>query len=276
MKFLSVTLLSAVAFLTLFSSTRADIVTFEGFLGTPNSFDNGGPVSNSSGFTVGPVFLPNMYDSTFDFWTGWALSNVSNSTTPGFFNQYAAFPGSGGNQSASYAVAYGNTYLDFVQSTTLDSMQISNTTYAALSMRDGDSFAKRFGGATGLDPDFFKVTVRGFSEVAGSGTQTGALEVFLADYRFADSQLDYIQDDWMLLDLRSLGSVRSLQFEFESSDVGNFGINTPTYFALDNITIAAVPEPQLSWLMVPFSLLMAWLARPTIRQKTMRWWALSR
>jgi hypothetical protein len=230
---------------------RADIVTFEGLLGSPNSFNNGGPSSNSNGFTVGSVFLPNMYDSNFDFWTGWALSNVANATTPGFSNQYAAFPGRGGNASDSYAVAYDNTFLNFAQPTTLDSLQMSNTTYAALSMRDGDRFAKKFGGPTGLDPDFFKVTVRGFSETSGNGIQTGSLEAYLADYRFDDSQQDFIRNDWLLLDLRSLGSIRSLRFDIDSSDVGNFGINTPTYFALDNITISAVPEPRLAILAVP-------------------------
>ncbi len=77
------------------------------------------------------------------------------------------------------------------------------------------------------------------------------LEVYLADYRFADSQQDFIRDDWLLLDLRSLGTIRSLRFDIESSDVGNFGINTPTYFALDNITISAVPEPRLAILAIP-------------------------
>ncbi len=246
-------ILLAFMFSSLFFSAigRAEIVTFEGLLGAPNSFNNGGPTSNSNGFNVGSVFLPNMYDSTFDFWTGWALSNVANSTTPGYLNQYAAFPGRGGNASDSYAVAYGNTFLNFAQPTTLDSLQMSNTTYAALSMRDGDSFAKKFGGPTGLDPDFFKVTVRGFTGASGNGVQTGLLEVYLADYRFADSQQDFIRNDWLMLDLRSLGTIRSLQFEIDSSDVGNFGINTPTYFALDNIAISAVPEPNLAIMAIP-------------------------
>jgi hypothetical protein len=34
-------------------------------------------------------------------------------------------------------------------------------TYAALSMRDGDGFAKQFGGASGDDPDYFLLTITG-------------------------------------------------------------------------------------------------------------------
>ena len=32
-----------------------------------------------------------------------------------------------------------------------------------------------------------------------------------------------------------------LRFGFDSSDAGDFGINTPTYFAIDNLV--TVPEP---------------------------------
>ncbi len=78
---------------------RADIVTFEGLLvhQIRSTTEARHPITMAS--PSANVFLPNMYDSTFDFWTGWALSNVANSTTPGFLNQYAAFPGRGGNGS---------------------------------------------------------------------------------------------------------------------------------------------------------------------------------
>ncbi len=114
----------------------------------------------------------------------------------------------------------------------------TNTTYAALSMRDGDAFAKRFGGETGSDPDFFKLIVEGIDAFGGS---TGTAELFLADFRFADSAEDYILDEWVFLDLSGLGAVRALRFGFESSDVGAFGINTPVYFAIDDLV--TIPEP---------------------------------
>jgi hypothetical protein len=30
-------------------------------------------------------------------------------------------------------------------------------------MRDGDGFGKKFGGTTGMDPDWFKLTIKGYS-----------------------------------------------------------------------------------------------------------------
>ena len=57
------------------------------------------------------------------------------------------------------------------------------------------------------------------------------------------------------MDLSSLASARSLRFGLRSTDTSTFGdldgdgnpdyfINTPTYFALDNLTYTAIPEPS--------------------------------
>ena len=116
-------------------------------------------------------------------------------------------------------------------------------------MRDGDDFAKQFGGAGGDDPDFFSVTFTGWDDINLGGSSIGSVEFFLADYRFADNNLDYIVDQWMEVNLNSLSSARSIEISFDSSDVGMFGTNTPLYVAVDNVTYSAasVPEPEASW-----------------------------
>ncbi|MGY8738481.1 MAG: DUF4465 domain-containing protein, partial [bacterium] len=116
---------------------------------------------------------------------------------------------------------------------------ITNTTYTALSMLSGDAFAKQFGGVTGTDPDYFRLLIEGFDDFNAS---TGVVEFMLADYRNLGGTLDYIVDQWTWLDLTGLGDVSSLGFSFDSSDVGSFGINTPQYFAIDNLT--TIPEPS--------------------------------
>lgn len=78
----------------------------------------------------------------------------------------------------------------------------------------------------------------------GGGATTGSVDFMLADYRFADNTQDYVVTDWRWVDLAALGTVSSLQFALVSSDSGEFGINTPAYFALDNLTVTAVPEPE--------------------------------
>jgi hypothetical protein len=107
-------------------------------------------------------------------------------------------------------------------------------------MLQGDSFAKKFGGASGDDADWFKLTIFGMD---ASNATTGSVDFYLADYRFADNSLDYVVSDWTYVDLSSLGSVNSLGFSLASSDTGAFGINTPAYFAMDSLAVTAVPEP---------------------------------
>jgi hypothetical protein len=103
-------------------------------------------------------------------------------------------------------------------------------------MLNGDAFAKKFGGSGGDDQDWFLLTIRG-KDVEESAT--GTIDFYLADYRFADNSQDYIVKTWDYVDLSSLGEVKSLEFSLSSSDVGEWGMNTPAYFALDTI----IPEP---------------------------------
>jgi Domain of unknown function (DUF4465)/PEP-CTERM motif len=197
------------------------------------------------------VQFENNYTPNFGSWNGWSWSRVQNSTTAGFTNQYASFPGGGANASGNvqpggtYAIGFGNgIFFNLPTDAALQSIDIANATYAALSMRDGDTFAKRFGGASGNDPDFFRVTLRGFNQVDGTGSSVGSTTIDLADYRFANNAMDFILNRWVRVDLSTLIGARSVSFQFESSDVGGFGINTPLTIAIDNLTLAAVPEPS--------------------------------
>ncbi|MBM3965394.1 MAG: DUF4465 domain-containing protein [Planctomycetes bacterium] len=234
--------------------SRADIVIgFEDLSLPPNSFYNGnsGIGTNTNGWSSGGVYFGNSYNSSFGgFWNGFSYSNVINTTTPGFMNQYASFapagPGAGASGSQSYAVAYSGSHAFFnlPSNTLLSSVSLANTTYAALSMQTGDSFAKKFGGVSGNDPDFFRVSLNGFDGLNGTGNSVGSVTVNLADFTFADNSQDFILSNWLTVDLSSIANSRSVALSFASSDVGAFGINTPTYVAFDNLTITAVPEPS--------------------------------
>jgi hypothetical protein len=114
---------------------------------------------------------------------------------------------------------------------------INNSTYAYYSMRDGDQFAKKFGGVSGDDADWFMLTVTGW---LNGQAKNDTVNFMLADYTFADNSQDYILNEWAWLDLQVLGNVDSLQFSLSSSDAGQWGMNTPAYFVLDNFTTADV------------------------------------
>ncbi|WP_197533694.1 DUF4465 domain-containing protein [Symmachiella dynata] len=219
----------------------------------------------------GGVSFVNRYDLDFGSWSNFAVSNESDTTSPGFTNQFSAYPGTGaGTGQDNYGVGFGFDDLepnlfDPTPFNALDANHLlglptlflpdgyeiagamfTNTTYTALSMLLGDSFAKKFGGISGNDPDYFKLSVFG---IDANGQALGTeVELYLADYRFADNSLDYILSDWSYLDLTGLAAARSLHFNVSSSDSGNYGMNTPGYFAIDNLMLdpaapSVVPEP---------------------------------
>ena len=230
------------------------VVDFEDLTLPPGSFYNGDPggtgdITHDGTFASGGINFPNEFGRSgpFTFWNGWSYSNITDNATAGFGNQYSAFPGSGADGSENYGVSFGNfadNSITIPTDNSFQSIDITNTTYTALAMRDGDGFSKQFGGASGNDPDFFRLIITGLSGGTG-GSIVGDVEFYLADYRFGDNSLDYIVDDWATVDLTPLAGADTLTFDYESSDVGGFGINTPLYFAADNLVFgtASVPEP---------------------------------
>ena len=207
----------------------------------PPGGDGGSATLEASG-----VELPHTTPSWGGF-SAFTVSNRTDATTPGFGNAGSAITG-GGFGDANYAVGYINgesLSLRFTQAGGVvpETMRVTNTTYAALSMRDGDAFAKKFGGADGGDPDYFRLSIEGLDATAAV---TGTVEFYLADYRFAEDGRDYIVESWEEVDLSALGSgVTELRFSLDSSDVGQFGMNTPSYFAMDELSFTAVPEPSV-------------------------------
>lgn len=243
--------------------TYAVLVNFSDLSLPPDSFYNGGPTTNTDGWTSNTVYFGNSYDSSWGgFWNGFSYSNVNDTTTPGYTNQYAAFTGTAYSGSI-YAVAYAGShaFIDLPTGWTPSSVRVTNTTYAALDMRDGSMFSKKFGGTSGDDPDFFDVIFTGYDALGGTGSVTGSVTFRLADFTFGDNSLDYILDTWELVDLTSLGAARSIRLSFDSSDVGMWGINTPTYVALDQLEL--IPEPSTVTLLLMAGLLgsLAWRVR---------------
>ena len=110
------------------------------------------------------AFFPNEFNPDFGgFWaSGWAISTMRDDTTSGFGNLYSAITGSGagvGGSSNAYAVGQQNAIIRLEGNSigkVMDGLYLTNTTYAHNSMRDGDDFAKKFGGVDGTDPDFFQ------------------------------------------------------------------------------------------------------------------------
>ncbi len=178
-------------------------------------------------------------------WAGFAYSQVNDTNTAGHVNQYAAWtPGTGVHESDTYAIVFpsAESVIRFPFAVCPQGFYVNNTTYAALDILNGGDFGKVF-----EQGDWFLLTVTGHD---ADGGETGAVDFYLADYRSADPSGHYVIGDWTWLDLTSLGSdVKSLHFELTSSDVGSWGMNTPNYFAMDDLIVA----PRPGWQTVDFS-----------------------
>lgn len=191
----------------------------------------GGEDVNGS-FVSGSYQFSNSYNTSYGSWSGFAYSNRTatdfNTITP---DQYNNVVGHGYDNSENFAVAFNSGEIKVLNSPlTGDSIRgfyITSSAYAAntiLYAKDND-YAHKF--AKG---DWMKVTFTGYH---ADGTET-KVDYYLADYRSAKEADHYCLDTWQWVDLRSLGEVTSIKFSLSGSDSGQYGLNTPAYFCLDN------------------------------------------
>ncbi len=237
-----ITTILALAFISKLNAQML-VADFESFTLTTNSFYKD---TNSVPFQTSNAIFP--YEWTkgqYPYWSGGtAYTNVADSVTGDFTNLYGVKALKGFFNSNNYAVMQDRAAIRVKSPHTIvEGFYFTNTTYAFTSMKEGDLFARKFGDTTGTGsgatiaqgayPDFFKVTVKGYKNGA---QKTDTIQFMLADFTFTNSVQDYIVKDWRWMNVSKIGEVDSLKFIMYSSDVGNFGINTPLYFAIDNFT----------------------------------------
>lgn len=162
-------------------------------------------------------------------WAGFAFSAVSNTTVNWYTNQYAAIA----PRTGTYAVGFHSHWDDVAPEIAFDvpaaprSVLLNNTTWAALSMRHGCAPARAF-----AEGDTFVLTLTARDI---DGNAVAATNHYLADFRGTN----FIQTNWFELDLSWMPPVVvSLVGTLETTDVGEWGANTPTYFALADFTYA--------------------------------------
>lgn len=219
--------------------------TFDDLSLSPNSFWNGS--TGAGGFQNSSFYFTNSYTDYgggMYAWAGFAYSNQTDTLTTGLDNQFSCIAGTGANGSANYAITYMNSdwmtgapipnTIIFDSTLKINGCYVNNNTYAYLSMRDGDAYSKKFGGSSGNDPDWFKISAWGYYQ----GTSTDTIDFYLADYRFSNNQQDYIIKNWTWWNMDTLSAIDSLKIILSSTDNNAYGLRTPAYFCMDNFTAA--------------------------------------
>ncbi len=226
-------------------SAKASVVAdFDDLQLAPDSYWNGS--DGSGGFTSGSASFSNNFTDWgggVTSWDGFAYSNMTDNSVAGLDGQHNAMTGAA-QSGSNYAVSF----IGFAQLPTMtlaspgvvDGLYVTNNSYAYHTIRDGDDWTLPFS-----DGDWFTLSITGLNS---QDQAIGTVDTYLADYR--DGKSD-ILNTWQFVDLSSLGAVSTLEFSLASSDTGDWGMNTPAYFALDTV----VPEPATMLLMAAGSML---------------------
>jgi len=227
------------------AQTTTTVSDFEDWLLPSNSYWNGSAAGGSdTGFYDGNCYFNTFYDTSFGgYWaSGYALSNTIDTVNPSYPNLYGSAAGKGYNLSNNYVVAQPYAYFQVLPLPSnsningrLDGFYVTNSYYAYASMKYGDFLDSKFGDTTGNRPDYFKLIARGY---LNGNLKNDSATFYLADYRFADNSQDYIIKNWTWFNCENLGIVDSVYFEMRSSRNGQFGMNTPAFFAIDDVSIS--------------------------------------
>ncbi|MDO9633890.1 MAG: DUF4465 domain-containing protein [Paludibacter sp.] len=204
--------------------------------GYDDGSDRSGTLTDGSyvkDITSGSIGLINRYTYNeawnFGSWDGFAVSSHIDSITSGYANQYSTIAGHGAGGSAKFALAYDSAvihlpYLNSYQKAR--SIMLTNSTWTYYDILKGGLFSDKF-----QDGDWFKVIIKGFL----GANETGQVDFYLADYRDGKSE---VVREWTKVSLTKLGTVDKITFSFDSSDKGEFGINTPKYVCVDDLIVA--------------------------------------
>jgi hypothetical protein len=228
-------LISLLIIISFFSCTdednfKTDLVDFEDINIAKQSYWNGSDGTGS--FTNGNKVFFNSYYSDWGTYSGFALSNIIDPFNYNDRTKYSSYPSGGANESKNYAVAHQFekitiTFKDTIKGEEPVYVMLANATYTALAIKYGYGYTKKYGGYSGDDPDWLKVSILGYPTWGGV---SGPIDFYLADFRFDDNSKDYITKSWHYVDLSSLGQVKRIEFQISSSDIA-----TPLYFCLDNL-----------------------------------------
>lgn len=184
------------------------------------------------GYETDNLTFEHFYNEEFGYWGGFALTRKFDTDAANglFENQYAIYNASASEGDGALIYYYDsyNEPCDIVlkDATMLTSVRLNLTTYTYASITDEDinSYARTF-----ADGDYLKVVFTAMS----ADEALDSVECYVVDYREGKR---FVATNWDIYDLRSLGKgYDAVRVTIETTDVGEYGANTPLYIALDEL-----------------------------------------
>lgn len=156
--------------------------------------------------------------------SGAVISNRTDTTFKSYADANKSIAGgayAGKNYVVWYEDGFTGNVIKLKTAAVVPGMYVCNNNYAYNSITKGDLIA----GAPFGDNDWFKLTIGG----SLNGTPVNAkVDFYLA-------QGKSVVTEWTYVDLSTLGQVDQLNFTMSGSRTGDWGLNTPTYFCIDNL-----------------------------------------
>ena len=134
---------------------------------------------------------------------------------------------------------YGTSYITTADNSTFtpQGIYICNSPWGYYGSTQGDGFARPLT----TENDYYKITFNGVK--IDNGTTT-SVDYYLAEYLHNDrngdgiinEQDNYTNNHWSWCDLKELGAVDVIYITMDSSDKGDYGMNTSTIVCLDGLS----------------------------------------
>ena len=205
---------------------------------TVEKFDTEMTSDYSYGYENDYLEFEYFYNEEYAYWGGFAQSRVKDADAANglFANQYAVY-----NEAAasgeSFLIYYYDSYnepCDIVvkqQGVSLRDVMLNLTTYTYASITNEaiNDFARVF-----VDGDYLKVVFTGMR----GNEATGVVECYVVDYRDGKRATT---TEWTTFSLANLGEgYDRVSVTIETTDVGEWGANTPLYIAMDNLSYSVL------------------------------------
>lgn len=156
--------------------------------------------------------------------TGAVVTNITDTTFKDYKDAYKSVAGGakgGKNYVVWYEDGFSGNAIKLKEAAKVAGMYVCNNVYAYNSITKGDAIAgDPFG-----DDDWFMLSIGG-----------------MLDGKMVDTQVDFylakgknVVTEWTYVDLSQLGKVDAIFFTMTGSRTGTWGLNTPTYFCIDNL-----------------------------------------
>ena len=204
-----------------------EIVDFENLTLDPNSAWIG--TDGSEKFTSSYLTLYNTYeyyeDYDMSYWEGFAYTNGTDTETFDYDNLSAAV-GHGHNNSSNYVTSYMGWYgKSGIKIDTEHSVNFDNRgAYFCL-----PTLLVKHIDQVDFETNHYYYSVKVTAYAAGE--EVANREIVMADYRIG---ANYMMDKWTYVDLSWIANADSLYFEALGNEYNDYGLNTPTYFCMDD------------------------------------------